>query len=188
MYINKINGRLVSKKELIEVVANDKDVDEIALIQKNIAKDSIKDKNGKSVFAVDDKKFIKSIISSKRGEILLYFNEDELVGFFELFCPDDSLELISEYKINEYNLDVDYKNMGVAESIVVLPKYRGNGLQVQMFKRMEQLAKERGITSLIGTVHPDNIYSFRNFDICGYKTLAKIEIHGGCRYLEYKKL
>lgn len=76
--------------------------------------------------------------------------------------------------------------MGVAESFVVMPAYRGNGLQAAMFQRMEEVALERGITTLIGTVHPENVYSCHNFDVCGYETKAEIQSHGGPRYLKYK--
>ena len=67
-----------------------------------------------------------------------------------------------------------------------MPKYRGNGLQAQWFARMEEVAEQRGITSLVGTVHPENVYSCNNFDISNYETIAQIESHGGPRYLKYK--
>lgn len=188
MYINKINGKIIPQKKLTEVIADIDQAEQIELIQKEISKDTIKDEFGKSVFAIDSKEFIEEIISSKRGEVVLYYNDDELVGFFELSCPDDSKILDEEYSIKKYIPGIDCKNVGVAESIVVFPKYRGNGLQVKMFTRMEEIAQERDITSLIGTVHPKNIYSCHNFNICNYKTVAKIILHGGERYLKYKPI
>lgn len=188
MYINKINGETIPRKKLTEVTATIDQAEQIELIQQEISKDTIKDEFGQSVFAIDGKEFIESIISSKRGEVVLYYNDEELVSFFELFCPDDSKILEEEYNISKYIPDIDCKNVGVAESIVVIPKYRGNGLQVKMFIRMEEIARERAITSLIGTVHPKNTYSCHNFDICNYKTIAKIMSHGGERYLKYKSI
>ena len=116
----------------------------------------------------------------------MYYDSNQLVGFFELNCPDDPYELIKEYNLKKYLPNEDYVNMGVAESIVVLKQYRGNKLQVQMFERLEELARTNKITTIIGTVHPENIYSCNNFDICGYKTISEIKVHGGPRYLKYK--
>ena len=187
MYIEKINGQPIQRKELKEVKATLADSQEIADIQAQIRLNALKDKSGQSVFAADSKEFIESIIKSKRGAIMLYYNDDELVGFMELTCPDEAHELVEEYGLEEHLPHEDYENMGVAESFVVFPKYRGNGLQAQMFERMEELALEKGITSLIGTVHPENIYSCHNFDVCDYETVAEIQSHGGPRFLKYKK-
>ena len=55
-----------------------------------------------------------------------------------------------------------------------------------MLQRIEEIAKERGITSLIATVHPKNIYSCNNFDLCNYKTITKLNLYGSERYLKYK--
>ena len=171
---------------LTEVVATKEFAPKIAEIQKIIRKNSLKDKNGEPVFATDSSEFIESIIDSKRGIVVMYFNKDDWVGFFELTCPDDSSELEEEYNVSKYLPNDDINNMGVAESIVVFPKYRGNHLQAKMFERMEEIAAERGITSLIGTVHPENKYSCDNFDVSGYKTVAEIQSHGGPRFLKYK--
>ena len=57
-----------------------------------------------------------------------------------------------------------------------------------MFKRMEELASERKTTSLIGAVHPENIYSCQNLDKAGYTTAVSFEAHGGPRLLKYKEV
>ena len=171
---------------LTEVVATKDFAPKIAEIQKRIQQSSLKDKSGTPVFATDSSEFIESIIDSKRGIVVMYFNKDDWVGFFELTCPDDPSELEEEYNVSKYLPNVDINNMGVAESIVVLPEYRGNHLQVRMFERMEEIAAERDITSLIGTVHPENKYSCDNFDAAGYDTVVEIQSHGGPRFLKYK--
>ncbi|MBQ6323794.1 MAG: GNAT family N-acetyltransferase [Bacilli bacterium] len=113
---------------------------------------------------------------------------DELVGFFELTCPDNPIELEEEYSVSNYLPNIDINNTGVAESFVVLPKYRGNNLQVEMFKRMEEIAKERGITSLIGTVHPENNVSANNFEKAGYNIVTRFKVYYGERLFEYKSV
>lgn len=186
MEIHKINNVNIKPIELIEVFANPEDAELIYNLQKQMNAISKKDKNGESVFAVDDVDFILSIINSKRGDIVLYYNDDELVGFFELTCPDNPNDLEEEYNISKYLPEIDISNTGVAESFVVLPKYRGNGLQVKMFERMEELASERGITSLIGTVHPENDVSISNFKKAGYNTITKFKVFYGERIFEHK--
>ena len=186
MYIYKVNGVSIEPRELIEVVATIDQAEEIANLQDYIRVNALKDKVGEPVFAADSKEFVESIIKSKRGEIYLYYNDDDFVGFFELTCPDNPEELKEDYHVDQYISDVDYENMGVAESFVVMPAYRGNGLQAAMFERMQEIALERGITTLIGTVHPENVYSCNNFDVSGYDTIAEIQSHGGPRYLKYK--
>lgn len=186
MHIDKINGKKIKRRNLTEIIATLDDAKLIANIQKIIRDDVLKDQTGEPVFAADSQEFIETIINSKRGIIVMYYDSNQLVGFFELNCPDDPYELIKEYNLKKYLPNEDYVNMGVAESIVVLKQYRGNRLQVQMFERLEELARTNKITTIIGTVHPKNIYSCNNFDICGYKTISEIKVHGGSRYLKYK--
>lgn len=188
MLIEKIDKKLVHPIELREVIATEKDAKFIEQIQIEIQKDTLDDGNGKKVFAIDNIDFIMSIINSKRGVIVLYFNDKEFVSLFELSVPDNPYELEEKYHISKYLPDVDINNIGVAETLLVMPKYRGNHLQVKMFKRMEQIAKECNITSLIGTVHPKNIYSSNSFDIAGYDTISIIDCHGGTRFLKYKDI
>ena len=45
---------------------------------------------------------------------------------------------------------------------------------------------ERGITSLIGTVHPENKYSVNNFKKAGYNTVTIFKVFYGERLFEYK--
>ena len=188
MEIHKINNVNIKPIELTEVFAGSEDAELIHYLQKQMNEISKKDKTGQSVFAVDDVDFILSIINSKRGDVVLYYNGDELVGFFELTCPDNPEDLEEEYNISKYLPEIDILNTGVAESFVVLPKYRGNGLQVKMFERMEELAGERGITSLIGTVHPENDVSISNFKKAGYNTVTKFKVYYGERIFEYKSI
>ena len=168
--------------EFKEVIASTKDAKFIEEIQIQTRDDSF------PLFASDSLDFILSIINSKRGIIVLYFNDDELVCLFELSCSDNPYEIEEKYHISKYLQNIDINNMAVAESFIVMPKYRGKKLQEKMFIRMEEIARNRGITSIIGTVHPDNIYSNNNFELLGYNTIASIVAHGGPRLLKYKDL
>lgn len=188
MYINKINGMNVEERELREVIANDEYRDAIYYIKEIMHKNALKDSDGLPVFSLDSKEFVSSIINSKRGDIVLYFDKSNFVGFFELICPDDPYDIEDDYDISLYLPECDIKNMGVIGLSVVMPEYEGNNLQVQMLERMEEMAYELGITSLIGRVHPENIYSCNSFDESSYSTLILTEYYGKPSYLKYKEI
>lgn len=194
MIITKIDGNIVEPSVLREKIAIYEDAELIEKIQKQVQISGLKDNKGQQyVFATDNLDFINSIIKSKRGIIKLYYYGDNLVSFYEMTVPDDSNELKEKYPINQFGIkEADWRNMAVAESFVVLKKFRGNGLQVKMFKDMEKVAKKEGITCIVGTVHPDNWPSCRNFKKAGYKVLDSKEkpfyAHGGPRHLQYKEI
>ena len=62
------------------------------------------------------------------------------------------------------NIATSYKNVMTAEVIVVKPKYRGNNIQSWLFSHMTKIAQTTpNITTLSGTVCPENNYSLKNF-------------------------
>lgn len=61
----------------------------------------------------------------------------------------------------------------------VHPEYRGNGLQKRLEEKMEELCKEAGKSILLGTVDPDNRYSYQNFLNMGYKEVRRLKKYGG---------
>lgn len=186
--INKKNGqKLNAPRVLNERFATLADVAMIAEFQQEIRATALKANDGSSVFAADDEEFITEIITSKDGAIVLYYDGDEFVGFFELTIPDDK-EHLEEYLVKEYKPETDYNTVGVYESVAVVPEYRGNGFQQQIAIRMEEIARERGIKVMTGTVHPENPYSVNNFKASGYEILAEVEFHYGHRYIVYKEI
>lgn len=187
LFITKVNGEITKKRQLTEREATLADVKMLADFQREIRATAIKAHDGESVFAADDEEFISEIITSKDGKIMLYYDGDTFVGFFELTIPDDKAHM-EEYLIRAYKPYTDYSKMGVYESVAVAPAYRGNGLQLQMATRMEQLAREAGIKWLTGTVHPENLYSRRNFEKAGYEFLDEVNFHYGWRLIAFKEL
>lgn len=81
MYIYKINGKEINPRDLTEVVATVDQAEAIAVLQDQIRVNALKDKSWVSVFAADSKEFVESIIRSKRGEIFLYYDGNNFVGF-----------------------------------------------------------------------------------------------------------
>ena len=55
------------------------------------------------------------------------------------------------------------------DGVIVLPKYRGNGLQKILVKYLEEKAKEKGICNIVAEVTVGNEYSLRNLQDSGYE-------------------
>ena len=87
------------------------------------------------------------------SKLWVYYLNDEIVCSMMLIPADK--ELLEKYGLNS-NDTISYGSM------IVNPKYRGNGLQYQMLKVLDKCSKDLGYTLAIGTVHPDNIYSTNN--------------------------
>ena len=65
-----------------------------------------------------------------------------------------------------------------ADSAVVHPDYRGNGLQRKLLEAA--LTRLRpGIVGIGATVSPDNQYSLRNALACGFEIVCRREMYGG---------
>ena len=67
------------------------------------------------------------------------------------------------------------------EIAVVEPEYQGYGLQYELFCQAEEIVKNKQMRYLMATVHPDNIYSFRNMEKLGMKAVLETKKYGGKR-------
>lgn len=70
---------------------------------------------------------------------------------------------------------------GILETVFVDPEYRGYGMQSLLVDILNRLARFRKASTVWATVHPDNVYSSRNFKKNNYKlaTKAPIDRYGG---------
>lgn len=75
------------------------------------------------------------------------------------------------------------------EIAMVRSAYRGNGLQKKLMEAAEEQLRSAGFRWLMGTAHPDNVYSVHNFEQLGYKLVTKALKYGGLpRYIFCKKI
>lgn len=65
------------------------------------------------------------------------------------------------------------------DTAVILPAYRGNGLQGQLMQKAEADLKQAGYRYLLCTIHPDNQYSMNNALKLGYKVAKSTVKYGG---------
>jgi len=131
----------------------------------------------KTWYAVDSEAFVKDCIG-KQGFTLKAMVDGEVAGFLTVRYPWKDDDNLGDY----IGLSEDEK-MFVAhmESAAVLPKYRGLRIQNQLMARGFELLKETDYKYVMGTAHPDNIFSVNNFLKLGYEIVAEVKKYGGLR-------
>ena len=68
-------------------------------------------------------------------------------------------------------------------------EFRGKGLQKSLMEVAEEQLKFLGYHWLMGTAHPENVYSVSNFRKLGYEIVAEDLKYGGLpRYVFCKKI
>ena len=117
------------------------------------------------------------------NDTLGVFHEDRLCAVGILYVPKDETEDLSHLL-----LDVAIEKMRSAnyKLCMVDVEYRGNGLQIELGKRLEQRAKEKKIDLLCATVSPLNEYSLKNMQSLGYVRNRTLQKYGMTRELFYK--
>ena len=132
-------------------------------------------------FASDDLNFIKSHVSD-RGLILkacpCSTMPEEIAAFLIIRFPESDPDNLGTY----FNLNSTALNhVAHMETVAVGQNYRGNSLQHLLLAAGEREAASRGFSYLMATVHPENIYSLKNFQRLGYKKLGEALKYGGLR-------
>lgn len=75
------------------------------------------------------------------------------------------------------------------DTAVILPAYRGNGLQGRLMQKAEADLKQAGYSCLLCTIHPDNQYSMNNAIKLGYRVAkSTVKYHGLPRNILSKEL
>ena len=120
------------------------------------------------------------------GFALKAMHGDEMIGFFFGYAPGTQRENMGVY----LNLpEEELKRAAHMETAMIIPEFRGRGLQKLLMETAEQIFKKKGYVHMFGTVHPDNIYSVRNFEKQGYRVVTETRKYGGLRrYVCYKNL
>ena len=138
------------------------DVDEIYNIQ-NIVIDNFKDEE-KGYFLPFKKEGYLRIVNDhiNDGEIYGAFIDDKMVAWIFLSVSNRMKELKQMIPNLEGNCaDID--------GVIVLPEYRGYGLQKTLVKYLEGMARGKGIENIIAEVTFENVYSLRNLKDLGYE-------------------
>ncbi len=132
----------------------------------------------KDWYVADDIDFLERHIEEE-GYILKCIVEQKIVAFLVVRYPR-----LEEDNLGYYLPDITKEQLlrvAHMESIAVLQTFRGHKMQKQLLEMAEQIEESKATTYLMATVHPDNIYSKRNFEQQGYSCLLETKKYGGLK-------
>lgn len=131
----------------------------------------------KSWYAVDTEEFVAKCIEGQ-GFTLKALVDGEMAGFLTVRYPWKEEDNLGDY----IGLSEEEK-MFVAhlESAAVLPQYRGMRIQNKLMAKGFELLKETQYRYVMGTAHPENVFSVNNFLKLGFEVVADVEKYGGYR-------
>ena len=143
-------------------ICNSDDVKDIYDIQK-IVINSFKE-NEKGYFLPFTEEWYLRIVNNplKDGEIYGAFYKNKMIAWIFL-SVSTRMEQIKSFipDINGKCADID--------GVIVLPEYRGNGLQKILVNYLEKKAQEKGINNVVAEVTFENHYSLKNLQDLGYE-------------------
>lgn len=171
-----------SKESLKIRKCNSNDVDDIYNIQ-NIVIDNFKYEE-KGYFLPFKKELYLRIVNDpiNDGEIYGAFIEGEMIAWIFLSVSNRMKEL----KQMIPNLEGTCADI---DGVIVLPEYRGHGLQKILVKHLEKMAKEKEIKNVIAEVTFGNIHSLNNLKDLGYEEQTWYQKDENIkRYILLKKL
>ena len=158
------------------------DVDEIYNIQNIIIENFEQEEKGD--FLPFKKETYLRILNDpiNDGEIYGTFIDNKMIAWIFLSVSNRMKELKQMIpNLNGSCADID--------GVVVLPKYRGYGLQKTLVKYLEERAIEKGISNIIAEVTFGNVYSLRNLKDLGYEEQTWCQKDKNIkRYILLKKL
>lgn len=143
-------------------ICNNEDIEEIYNIQE-IVINNFKEYE-KGFFLPFTKEWLSRIVNNSKndGEIYAAFYNGKMIAWIYLSISTRMQQIKSFIpNIKGDCIDID--------GIVVLPKYRGNGLQKILVNYLETKAKEKGINNIVAEVTFGNNYSLKNLQDLGYK-------------------
>lgn len=144
----------------------------------------------KSWFSMDKEEKILRYVATAgfavKAEAPVGEHEYELAGIFIARTSELGEENLGKYlNLNEEELT----RVAHMEIAMVDEEFRGRGLQKELMKTAEEHLKFLGYHWLMGTAHPENVYSVNNFRKLGYEIVAKGLKYGGLpRYVFCKKI
>ena len=145
-------------------------------ILKNIMDEAVANLPQKDWYVPDDIPFLERHLKEE-GYILKCVIEGKIVAFLIVRYPMLSDDNLGFYLPN--TTDEMLKKVAHIESVAVLPNFRGYRLQKQLLQQAEKIERNRDTKYLMATVHPDNIYSSKNFKEQGYISLLETKKYGG---------
>ena len=114
------------------------------------------------------------------SKIWMYYLGDEVVCSM-MFIPATQKDVV------RFDLEEDYKEVADYGPMMVNPKFRGNGLQYQMLKVLDQYAEEHSYKYALATINPNNQYSINNIVKDDFQFIKQKKFTRGIRNIYFKK-
>lgn len=168
------------KKVQIEQM-NENEVPQVMALMKEVYEQM----DDKTWFFMDEELVLRKYMVEE-GFCLKAVVENELAGVFISCYPGISEDNLGTYmRFGEEDL-LKTAHMEIA---MVRSGYRGLGIQKKLMEQGEEVLKEKGYKYLMGTAHPENVYSVSNFEKLGYRVVAEEPKYGGWpRCVFYKEI
>jgi len=179
--VELLNGRGVPSTFHIRRAYID-DLDTVLQLQDTIM-NALPDKDIYAPFTVEE-----TIDQLENDYCYLAFAENGDVAGFSVLIPNNRED--QSYNYGRY-FDYDEEHLSRTASMdltMVVPEYRGHGLQRLFNKIRMGQAIELGATEAITSISPENPYSYNNFFILNYEVADRRKLYGGKdRYLLRKE-
>jgi len=134
---------------------------------------------------LDEPDEVRQMMKDGTMELWLAMDGEWMAAAFDILHPGlDSYNYGYDLNFDESDL-LRVINM---DTIAVRSDYRGMGLHKKLLWEAEREIAPQGHRILLCTVHPDNIFSLRNFLEGGYAIERKLQKYGSVRYLLRKDL
>lgn len=141
----------------------------------------------KGWYLTDTEDYIRQHIEDRdRGIVLKAVEDCRIAAFFLIHIPGTEADNLGHYKKLD---DSECLKVAYMDSIAVAPGFRGRGLQYTLMAKGEEYLASTPCCHLMGTVHPDNIYSLGNFLKRGFEVAATVRTYGNLpRHIMYKRI
>ncbi len=160
-------------------IATTDDAERIAEIMREVY-ERLEDK---SLFICDDLDFVRAHIKEQGRAVVACHAGGRIIGSLILRYPSEAEDNLGR----DIGLNDRLGEIVHVESTVVLPAYRGRGLQYRMLTIAEALIDQSRYSYLLCTVSPDNPASCKTFEKAGFEYIATKEKYGGFTRRIYQK-
>ncbi len=175
-----LRGNKMKKNDIMYRQATSDDAEEIHSLMLQVYNNL----GDKSIYVCDDLDYVRSCLSGGGFGVVACNKEKKIVGSFIMRYPGDSADNLGrDIGLPEEELC----KVVHMESAVVLPEYRGNGIQQKMLCYAEELIDKGRYRYFMSTVSPDNPASFRSLEKNGYRHILTKEKYGGLMRRIYMK-
>jgi L-amino acid N-acyltransferase YncA len=117
-------------------------------------------------FGTTDGHIAESVIDNE-GFAIVVRHEGKIVGFGSAIAVGEKANALANDLV-ENNIEFPKGKNSELHHIFVHPGVRGYGLQRALINTLCNEAASRGSDIIFAVCHPENIYSVRNFDKCGF--------------------